>query len=43
MDVFETLLEHNPATRTIKVVDMHTSGEVGQCHSACVLSNPNAV
>ncbi|KAJ7249179.1 hypothetical protein B0H12DRAFT_1122222 [Mycena haematopus] len=27
MDVFETLLEHNPATRTIKVVDMHTSGE----------------
>ncbi|KAJ7757692.1 proline racemase [Mycena maculata] len=27
MDVFETLLEQNPATRTIKVVDMHTSGE----------------
>ncbi|KAJ7472733.1 proline racemase [Mycena latifolia] len=27
MDVFETLLEPNPATRTIKVVDMHTSGE----------------
>ncbi|KAJ7767145.1 proline racemase, partial [Mycena metata] len=27
MDVFNTLVEHNPATRTIKVVDMHTSGE----------------
>ncbi|KAF7337001.1 Proline racemase [Mycena venus] len=27
MDVFETLLAQNPATRTIKVVDMHTSGE----------------
>ncbi|KAJ6544995.1 proline racemase [Mycena vulgaris] len=27
MDVFQTLLEQNPATRTIKVVDMHTSGE----------------
>ncbi|KAJ7067339.1 proline racemase [Mycena amicta] len=27
MDVFQTLLEPNPATRTIKVVDMHTSGE----------------
>ncbi|KAJ7111956.1 proline racemase [Mycena epipterygia] len=27
MDVFETLLEQNPATRTLKVVDMHTSGE----------------
>ncbi|KAJ7081845.1 proline racemase [Mycena belliarum] len=27
MDVFETLLELNPATHTIKVVDMHTSGE----------------
>ncbi|KAJ6512670.1 proline racemase [Mycena sanguinolenta] len=28
MDVFNTLLEQNPATRTIKVVDMHTSGEL---------------
>ncbi|KAJ7196843.1 proline racemase [Mycena pura] len=27
MDVFEALLEQNPATTTIKVVDMHTSGE----------------
>ncbi|KAJ7058977.1 hypothetical protein C8F01DRAFT_1371118 [Mycena amicta] len=27
MDIFQTLLEPNPATRTIKVVDMHTSGE----------------
>ncbi|KAJ7168647.1 proline racemase, partial [Mycena filopes] len=27
MDVFNTLVEQNPATRTIKVVDMHTSGE----------------
>ncbi|KAJ7222932.1 proline racemase [Mycena rebaudengoi] len=27
MDIFKTLLEQNPATRSIKVVDMHTSGE----------------
>jgi hypothetical protein len=40
MDVFETLLEQNPATRTIKVVDMHTSGEVG-CRSPCAPSAPS--
>ncbi|KAJ7025781.1 proline racemase [Mycena alexandri] len=27
MDVFDTLVKQNPATRTIKIVDMHTSGE----------------
>ncbi|KAJ7683698.1 proline racemase [Mycena rosella] len=27
MDVFELLLDQNPATRTVNVVDMHTSGE----------------
>ncbi|KAJ7145068.1 proline racemase [Mycena crocata] len=27
MDVYQALLEQNPVTRTIKVVDMHTSGE----------------